>query len=443
MGLVLVGLSYKTAPVKLRERLAFPADEVPAALECLQKYTGASEAVILSTCNRVEIYALGEGEGTWFDFKSAVMDFFSSWCEVGPGVLEKHSYSAEGADVAKHLFTVVSSLDSLVIGEQQILGQVRHAYALASANKATGKVLNRLFHQAIRLGKDVHSQTSVGKRHLSVSTLAIDQVKRIFPDLSKRRVLLIGAGEMANLALTYLVECGVGEVVVANRTYAHGQALAQRFNGCATAMDKLDEELEKADVVISSAFAQDYIVRVSQMNRVMEQRRGRKLLILDIALPRNVDPACALLDDLELFCIDDLEKLAEENRHERLMAAEDAMLMIDESLDEFRTWNECYRVLPVIKALRFYADDVVEGELTKLYRLVPDLNESQKASVEAAMNAAVNKILHRPFVNLKSEAYGHARLEAARALASLYDFDTNDLSASLDLRKLEDDSEEE
>ncbi len=422
MSIAFVGLNHKTASVTMRERVGFSDTCLPDALATLLACADIEEAVILSTCNRTEIYASIRDHASGFDL---LTDFISSYKNVSAHELIPHLYAGDGLDAATHLFNVVCSLDSLVLGEQQILGQVRKAFATASENGATGKVLNRLFHQALGVGKGVRSETDISKSHVSVSTVAVDLAKRVFEDLDRRTVLVLGAGEMGTLAARYLTEQNVGSVIVTNRTYDRALAVASELGGRASRFDDLVECLGLADIVISSTSASHYLITPQILKRA-PRRKGRSLLLIDIAMPRDIDPACERLDDVFLYGMDDLEAIVRENQVGRELAARQAASMVGDEVREFADWLEICDAAPTIQALRERAESIRDAEVARLMKHAKDLDEKDRQSVEAMANALVNKLLHAPIKTLRERAGTADGVRYARAVRDLFNLDESE-----------------
>lgn len=420
MALLLLGVSHKTAPAVIRERVSLSGDEAVRMMERLKADGVLDEVAVLSTCNRTEVYGYVQRDHSSTSL-NAVRSALSRHARMSAEELDSYCYACEGASVVRHLFTVVSSLDSMVLGEQQILGQVRSAYRLAASRGFTSTVLNRLFHQTMRLGKEVRSKTDLGKQHLSVAAVALDQAKALFGKLAGRSVLVVGAGEMAQLSLRYLVDEGVTDIAVANRTLSHAQNLVEGIECRAVELSDVPAELVCSDIVICSTSSPDYVITRGMVEGICEARGERPLLLLDIAIPRDVDPACGDLPFVRVLGMDDLSRISEENRKIRIEAADDALGLISESMDEFAAWVREGEVIPAIKALRFFADDVVEGELSKLSKHLHDIDDKELQSIRAAMNAVANKLLHRPFKSIHSDAGAYESLQMARSMMALFD----------------------
>ncbi len=421
MQLTLVGLSHKTAPVEIREKLTFPAHRQEEALSLLTSGDGVNEAVIVSTCNRTEIYAVTAAD---VDGPGAVMDFMADYHDLDRHELVRYLYVSEGDAVVKHLFRVVASLDSMVLGEAQILGQVKEAYEHAFSNQATGRIFNKLFRQSFEVGKRVRTETGIGENAVSISYAAVELAKRVFDSLDGRSVLILGAGKMSELTAKNLVSNGVARTLVANRTYERAVELAERFEGEAIPYEDLFERMREADIVISSTAATDFVITKDKLSPVMKHRRD-PLFLIDIALPRDIDPACSEVSDVFLYNIDDLNGVVSSNLEERMREAERAEVIIDEEIGEFEKWIESLEVVPTVAAMRAKAEQVRTEELEKALKRLGGLSEKELKTVEMLTQSIVNKMMHGPTERLKKvsgDKYGVAYVEAARYL---YGLDTN------------------
>lgn len=337
MEIAVLGLNHRTAPVELRERIAFGQSQVPAALQALRQEVGTQECVILSTCNRVELYAvLPEVNGQ----RSRLEQFLVDFHRLNPGILSDRLYWYLAPDSIRHLFKVASGLDSMVVGESEILGQVREAYAQAVATRSVGPVFHRLFQTALRTGKEVRSRTRIGQGATSVSSVAVELARRIFRNLSSKTILVLGAGQMAEGTLASLKERGIRSVLVANRTQEAAAPLAERFGGQAVSLSSLDQALTETDIVICSTSAGEYLIRASDVQRAMAARRQRPLFLIDISVPRNLEPAIGRLENVYLYDIDDLQAIASANLQVRLAEMDACSRIVESELEEFMTrWS--------------------------------------------------------------------------------------------------------
>lgn len=419
MHLILVGLSHKTAPIAIREKLTFPATRQAEALSLLTCRECITEAVILSTCNRTEIYAVASDPEVGVD---AVIDFVAGYHDLDPHELTRYLYIIKGDAVVRHLFRVVASLDSMVIGEAQILGQVKEAYEHAFEAGATSRAFNRLFRQSFEVGKRVRTETSIGENAVSISYAAVELAKKVFDSLEGRTILVIGAGKMSELTSKHLVCNGVESVLVANRTYERAVELAERFSGEAIPYEKLFDHMRRADIVISSTSATGYVVSKPEVADVMRGRGGRPLFLIDIAVPRDIDPAVNDLTDVFVYDIDDLNGVVEANLEERMREARRAESIIDEEIAQFMRWRESLEVVPTVAAIRAKAEVIRQAEMEKALKRLGGLSEKELQTIDALTCAIVNKMLHGPTARLKqaSEAPdGYTYVEIARSLYGL------------------------
>jgi glutamyl-tRNA reductase len=424
MHLTMVGLSHKTAPIEIREKLTFPATAQQEALSLLTGGDEVSEAVILSTCNRTEIYAVTATEDGGSD---AVIDFMCESHGLDRHDLVPYLYMESGEAVVRHLFRVVASLDSMVIGEAQILGQVKEAYEHAFDNDATGRVFNKLFRLSFEVGKRVRTETEIGESAVSISYAAIELAKKVFDTLAGRTILVVGAGKMSELTAKHLVANGVKNVLVANRTYERAVELADKFSGEAIPYEELFDRMRGADIVISSTSAPGYVITHDQVAPVMKGRHGRPLFLIDIALPRDVDPAVNDISNVFIYDIDDLNGVVESNLEERMREARKSEVIIDEELGVFETWLESMEVVPTVAALRAKAESIRSAEMERALKRLGGLSEKELQTVEMLTQAIVNKMLHEPTARLKEiagERYGVAYIEAVRQLYGLDESDT-------------------
>ncbi|MCX8117372.1 MAG: glutamyl-tRNA reductase [Desulfobacterota bacterium] len=417
--LVLLGLNHKTAPIDLREQLAFQESEMETALARLRSLPSLKEGMILSTCNRVELYGVsGETERTIRDLKAFLSDFHG----IPLNRFEQNLYHQLGEEAVRHLFRVASSLDSMVVGEPQILGQLKSAYAMAAESKASGLILHRLLHRAFYVAKRVRTETRIGNSAVSVSSVAVELAQRIFESLKQRTVLLLGAGEMAELAARHLLAQGVGKILVVNRTFERALALASEFQAEALPFDQLEEGLKRADIVISATDSPHYLLLQSQISKLMRIRKQRPIFFIDIADPRDVEPAVGELENVYLYNIDDLQKVAYENMKDRQQEAQKAEAIVQEEVGKFVRWYQSLDLTPTIVALREKCEEIRKREVAKMLALHPQLSEKERQSLEAMTLAIVNKILHGPISRLKGkdeEGMSNLYVDALRTLFQL------------------------
>ena len=399
MHVVLVGTSHHRAPVELRERLAFGSRLGGELVSLLAG--GDGEAVALSTCNRACLYLAHADRDA---ARERAVAAFGELAGLTAEELEPALYVKEDAEAAQHLFRVAAGLDSLIPGEAQILGQVRTAWEAAAEEGATSVVLNRLFRQALHVGKRVRTETGIGENPASVSSAAAELAARVFGDLGGKRVLVIGAGKMGELTVLNLVLRGAERPVVANRSLEGAERLAERFGGRAVGLDALDHELERADVVVASTGAEGLVLTADRVAHALRRRRGRSMFFIDIAVPRDLDPAINDLDGCYLYDIDDLERVVKESvagRREEAVRAEE---IVAEETEKFRAWQLALDVVPAIALLRAFAEDVRAGELDRARGWLASLSESERKAVESLTSQIVNKLLHPPTVRMKQAA---------------------------------------
>lgn len=419
MHLVLVGLSHKTAPVAIREKLTFPAPVQPDALARLTGIDGIREAVIVSTCNRTELYVVAASEDGGVE---SVMSFLAEYHELDRHELARYLYVITGEAVVRHLFRVVASLDSMVVGEAQILGQVKEAYEHGFDADSTHRVFNKLFRQSFEVGKRVRTETAIGESAVSISYAAVELAKKVFDTLDGRAILILGAGKMSELTAKHLVSNGVARVLVANRTFERAEEMAGRFSGTAIPYDQLYEGIREADIVISSTAATEYVITKRELAPVARSRT-RPLFLIDIAVPRDIDPDVNDLGGVFLYDIDDLSGVVESNLEERMAEARRAEGIIDEEIASFFSWVESMEVVPTVAAIRAKAEVIREMELERALKRL-DLSDRDRKTVEALSCAIVNKMLHGPTARLKKAAAGkdgYEYMEVARALYGLED----------------------
>jgi glutamyl-tRNA reductase len=394
----LIGLNHKTAPVELREQLSSTCLPVAAGMDGDKILSAVKESLVLTTCNRVEILLTAE------DLDRAFQEAIRTW-EAPPhrteADLKPYVYAYRGDDAVQHLFRVASSLDSLVVGEPQILGQLKTAYREAVKNRSTGVIMNRLLHKAFTVAKRIRSETGIADNAVSISFAAVELAKKIFQDLAGKKVLLVGAGEMAELAAEHLVHNQVQEIVVANRTLERAMDLAHRWRGRAVSLQEVPLALSGTDIVISSTGAPEILIRQAEVKAIMKQRKQRPLFFIDIAVPRDIDPEVNQLDNVYLYDIDDLQGVVARNIAARKDEAVQAEGIVREEALKFRNWMNGLEVVPTIVALRNKVEDIRLGELKKAGPVLQELTAEQQRAIEAMSQAMINKILHDPITFLK------------------------------------------
>lgn len=424
MHIIVSGLSHKTAPVEIREALSFPADELGKSLNNLLSYEHINETVILSTCNRTEIYAIANDidEG-----KQNIIHFLENYQDLDCD-LRDHLYFHDSVSAIHHLFRVVSSLDSMVIGEAQILGQVKEAYSQAFESDATNIILNRLFRQAFAVGKRVRTETDIGENAVSISYAAVQLAKKVFEDLSGKTVMIIGAGKMSELTTKHLQANGVAEVLITNRSYNRAVELAKAFHGTPIQYDRRLDEMARADIVISSTGSPDYILSKDEMQQVLSKRRHRPIFLIDIAVPRDIDPAINKLGNVYLYNIDDLQSVVESNLAERSKEAKEAEKIITHEVGEFLSWLTTLEVVPTIAELRQIAERIRQAELQKIQGKLSNLSEAEMNAINALTSGIINKLLHKPMVRAKESAKSKGGYLYVESLRHLFGLDDNDES---------------
>ena len=398
MRLFAVGLSHRTAPVELRECVDFSRAGVDAALRAIAGKGAAREVVVVSTCNRAEIYAAGDTEAT----AEAMARFFGEYHALPHERMAEHLYVRRGQDAARHLFRVAAGLDSLVVGEPQILGQVKAAYATANDLKLTGALTNRLFHSAFAVGKRVRSETGLGEGAVSVSYAAIALAKKIFGNLKGLHVLILGAGEMAKLTGIHLQAQDVQQISIASRTLATAERLAAQLGGRAVPWSQLDDALAMADIIVTATGATDPVLTRARVESVMRPRRARPLFLIDIALPRDAEPAVGDLDQVVLYNIDDLQTIVQENLARRTAELAQAESIVEEELGRFSAWMQSREIIPTVVALRQRFEAIRQAELERLEPKLAGLPPEARARLDEITHLIVEKLLLTPTEQLKS-----------------------------------------
>jgi len=422
LDIVLLGLSHKTAPVELRECIALNGDETLAALTTFKAHPAIKEVVLFSTCNRVEILMAATEPGAAV---SAAKAYLAESKQIQVNRFEKSLYHYTGDAAVRHLFRVAASLDSMMVGEPQILGQIKEAYLKATREKTTGVILNRLLHRSFFVAKRVRSETGIGDRAVSISYAAIELGRKIFDTLADKKVLLVGAGEMAELAVEHLIRHRCGQIWVANRTFERAVQLAEKFRGSAVRFEELPRSLQFADIIISSTGAPGYVVERGHVKGVMRKRRNRPLFFIDIAVPRDIDPDLNRLSNVYVYDIDDLQGVIEDNIAGRRQEATKGEGIIDEAVEGFREWFRSLDVVPTIVDLRNKIETIADREIQhSLATSLQHLSEADRQSIQRMKSALVKKILHDPTLFLKGNGCRgdkSAYLDTARKLFKLDD----------------------
>jgi glutamyl-tRNA reductase len=402
--ILVVGLSHHTAPLPVREAVAFPPEAVAEALTRLRAEAGLEEAVILSTCNRVEIYGRAREAGA----AERAARFLADHGHLAPEAMS-HLYRLEGEAAVRHVFRVAASLDSMVLGEPQILGQVKVAYENAAAAASLGSLLNSLRNRSISAAKRARSETGIGHNAVSISFVAVELARKIFGELRDRTVLLVGAGKMSELAARHLVRGGARASVLGGRRFARAEELAASLGGRAAPFESLREELGKAEIVISGTGAPGIVVTRADVEAAQATRRQRPLFLIDIAVPRDVDPEVAKVKGVFLYDLDDLRSVADANLRERRKEAAAAEALVEREVQEFMAWRKSLDVVPLVVELRQRGEEIRRHEIEKARARLGPLTPEQEKAIESLTSSIVNKILHPPTVHLKEIASnGHA-----------------------------------
>lgn len=421
MIILTIGINHKTAPVEIREQLHIPEGMLPAFLELLSKEPSCQERMALSTCNRVEVYAVTHDPQ---QAQAAIPNLLAEGTRTPLSVFQGSLYVHLHEAAVRHAFQVASSLDSMVIGESQILGQVKAAYQVASTLEATGPILNTLMERSLAVAKKVRTETGIAESPVSVPSAAVELAKKIFGDLTGKTVLILGAGKVSELAVRHLLSEGVRSVLVSNRNFDRAVELAERLEGRAVRFDRMREEMVSADIVISSTAAPHYVLHRNDMEELIRFRRYRPIFLIDIAVPRDIDPEVNQIDNVYLYDIDDLDGVVEANRQERQREAERAELIIDREIGRFMQWLQSLDVVPTLVTFRQRMEDIREAELEKALTRLQDLTPNQQEVVRGLAHNLVNKILHHPTTELKRQSAnrdGHVYVRALRRLFGLRD----------------------
>ncbi len=398
MTLALIGVNHKTAPIALREKIAIGRDDLPEALRALAATPGVTECMIVSTCNRVELIAAVDGA------VAPLAGFLSSYFGIDSNVVGPHLYEYRDREAVGHLFRMAASLDSMVVGEPQILGQVKEAFAVARAAGTVAGQLDCLLQGALAAAKRARSETGIGSNSVSIASVAVDMARKIFGALQGRTVFLVGAGKMSELAARHLVQQGAGTILVSNRTQERARRMAEEFNGRVIPFEQLHEAASEADIVISSTGASHPIFRREHGQAFLHRRKNRPMFFIDIAVPRDVDPKMNELDGIFVYDIDDLQQVAAAHMEERSRQAVDAETLIAAEVERFHQRRRTVNVAPAIVALQRRAEEIRVGELQRIHARLGTLTPEQLAAVEALTRGLVNKFLHPPMQALKQAA---------------------------------------
>ena len=433
MNIVVVGLSHKTASVDIREKVAFAPNHMEKPLQDLLAIPDITEAVIVSTCNRVEIYATSRDIAGGI---ARLKRFLADYHKLPLETLEAHLYTYHGEAAIRHVFRVSSSLDSMVVGEPQILGQIKTAYGYAAEFKSSGIILNRFLHKAFSVAKRVRTETKIASSAVSVAFAAVELAKKIFGDLSDKTVMLIGAGEMCELAAKHFLNSGVRGVMVTNRTYERAVKLAEEFDGRAVNFDDLFDQLHKADIILSSTGAPHFIIGQKDIEEVIRRRKLKPMFFIDIAVPRDIDPKVNDVDNVYLYTVDDLNGIVQSNLEQRSKEAEKAEEIVNQEIGQFFKWLSSLNVTPTIVALRAKFEEVRQAELAKTLAAWKELPPDSRKRLEALTAAIINKLLHNPTSVLKRVDQGGRTDLYVDALRQLFELETG-MPEEEDLGELE------
>jgi len=419
MQLALIGVSHKTAPVEIRERLAFPSEKMRAALEALMERAKAGEAMILSTCNRVEIVAEGPSD-------ELVRQFLYDYHRIAAESISDHLYCLQNAEAIRHVFRVTSSLDSMMIGEPQILGQVKEAYRIANDAGTIGTHLSALMTRAFAVAKRVRSETGISQSAVSISYAAVELARQIFSDLTGKTVMIIGASKMGELAAKHLKRNGVSSVLVTNRTFEKAVEVAKVFEGAAIPFEHFTDHIDRADIVISSTGAPHFVITKAMAERIIRHRKNKPVFFIDIAVPRDIDPAINEIDNVFLYDIDDLQQVIDANLKERLKEAHRAEEIIDGEVRAFCTRMQTRDVVPTIIELRAGIEKMRHDEIDRYRKKLKDFTPEQMAVIDQLTESLANKFLHSPITQMKEMAHDERGAEFAETVRKLFNIKAAD-----------------
>ncbi|MCK8824441.1 glutamyl-tRNA reductase [Fuchsiella alkaliacetigena] len=419
MNIIIMGLNHKTAPVEVREQISFTSQEKETALESIIETNDVQEGLVLSTCNRTEIYVVAS---QLKKAKGFIKKLLSNFSTLSIEKLNSVLYTYTNLDAVTHLYKVVSGLDSMILGEEQILGQIKESFTEAKQKESIDTILHHLFTESFKVGKRARTETSINDNAASVSYAAVELANKIFGDLKEETVLVLGAGEMSELTLKNLVDHGVKEVIVANRTFSKAVALADRFEGEAIPWQQVESCLHKADIVIGSTGAPHYVIRQEMVAGILSYRKNKPLFFIDIAVPRDIEPEIHNLDNAYAYNIDDLESVVEANLQEREKAIKDVNQIIKAEVKSFDQWRNTRDVVPIIKSLREQAEEIRQQELERALAKLDDIDEEEKDVIKSLTYKIINKLLHTPTVQVKEFANvedGQVYLQAVNKLFGL------------------------
>ena len=399
--IVVVGLSHKTAPVEIRERFSFNQEELEDGLTALASKPHIEECMIVSTCNRVEVYAVSENADGCVE---SVKEFLSEFHSIAADAFSLYLYTSVGHMAVRHFYKVASGIDSMVVGEPQILGQIKQAYKTSVIKGTAGLILNRLSHSAFFVAKRVRTETGIGSRAVSVSYVAVELAKRIFDKLTRRKALLVGAGEMAELAARNLIKAGVGELIIASRSFESAAALAERLNGKPIMFEEIFYSLKDVDIMITATGSSEFIIKPQHIKEALKLRNNEPMFMIDIAVPRDIDPRVGELADVYLYDIDDLRNVLDENVKSRRDSAEKAEEIVTEVERAFQAWLNGLKVVPAIIDLKKRFEQIKKSEVDRALAKLENYSDKDKDVISLMASRIIGKILHGPLTNLKKEA---------------------------------------
>ncbi|WP_085991769.1 glutamyl-tRNA reductase [Oceanobacillus senegalensis] len=417
MHIIKVGLNYRTAPVEIREKLTFSDINIEEASSELKKQKSILENVIISTCNRTEIYAVVDQVHTG---RYYIKNFLSKWFNIEKELFTPYLQIMENDGALEHLFRVSTGLDSMVLGETQILGQVKGAFLTSQKINTTGTIFNELFKQAITFGKRAHKETTIGEHAVSISYAAVELAKKILGDLQNKHIAILGAGKMGELAAKNLQGSGATEITVVNRSVEKAQELADNFQAKAKSLDHLESVIEEADILISSTGSKSVIVTKEMVEQAQKNRKKSPLILVDIAVPRDIDPEINELNQVFLYDIDDLQGIVDNNLEARKMAAEQIEIMIEQEIVSFKEWLKTLGVVPVISALRKKAQSIQQETMRSIERKMPDLTEREKKVLNKHTKSIINQLLKEPITQAKEMAGGEHAEHALELFVDIF-----------------------
>jgi len=418
--IITTGLSHKTAPLEIREEFSIKDEAYKEVLSDLNSRESVLESLVLSTCNRTELYVVTN------DYEKCINEINDSllnYHNLEEKIINNHFYSYTNEQAVKHLLRVTASLDSMVVGEPQILGQVKNSYNLSFKNGSTGIILNRLFQYAFFVAKKVRSKTSIGSLSVSISYLAVELSKRIFEDLSDRTILLVGTGEMAELAAKNLINSGIKNLLIASRTYENAAVLSKELNGTAIKLEEIYYRLKDVDIVITATGSNNYIFKSEHVNQALKLRKNEPMFFIDIAVPRDVDPKVNNIPSVYLYDIDDMQGVLDNNISSRKESAREAESIVDKHGDKFINWLEGLKVLPTIVKLRERMESIKRSELERIFGKLDTLDDTQKESISNFVDRLIGKMLHEPITNLKRESSSSLGAIYSDTIQKLYNLD--------------------